>query len=254
LEEQKPLQQQLHRAIATVSNGVVTAKAAGTATITVTTADGSKKATCAVTVNAPVDENEPNVKIVGATGKAGNTVDVVIEISNNPGIAYLSFNLGYDSSVMTLQSVTGNDVFDNADFIAGDLNKNPYTVLAANYMGNKTGNGKFVTATFLLKEDCAEGTYEIKVTEPQAYNIDEIEKTFSATNGVITVKNVEPGDVTGDGKINGMDLLRLGKYCAGWTVEIDETGADVTGDGKINGMDLLRLGKYFAGWDVKLGK
>ena len=240
--------------VASVSNGVITAKATGTATITVTTADGSKTATCAVTVNAPVDENTPNIKIVGATGKAGNTVDVVIEISNNPGIAYLGFDLGYNSSVMTLQSVTGNDVFAAADFIAGDLEKNPYTVLAANYTGNKTDNGKFVTATFLIKEDCAEGTYEITITNPQAYNIDETEKIFSVTNGVITVKNVDAGDVTGDGKINGMDLLRLGKHFAGWTVDIDETGADVTGDGKINGMDLLRLGKYFAGWEVKLGK
>ena len=38
--------------VATVENGVVTAKAAGTATITVTTADGNKTATCAVTVTA----------------------------------------------------------------------------------------------------------------------------------------------------------------------------------------------------------
>ena len=200
------------------------------------------------------DEDGPNIKIVDAKGKSGKTVDVVIEIKNNPGIAYLSFDLGYDGSVMTLQSVTGNDVFDTADFIAGDLEKNPYTVLAANYTGDKTANGRFVTATFLIKEDCAEGTYEITVTNPQAYNIDEAEKTFSATNGIVTVKNIDAGDVTGDGKINGMDLLRLGKYFAGWTVEIDETGADVTGDGKINGMDLLRLGKYFAGWEVKLGK
>ncbi len=37
-------------AVATVANGVVTAVAAGTATITVTTADGSKTAECAVTV------------------------------------------------------------------------------------------------------------------------------------------------------------------------------------------------------------
>ncbi len=38
--------------IATVSNGVVTAKAAGNATITVTTEDGNKTATCDVTVTA----------------------------------------------------------------------------------------------------------------------------------------------------------------------------------------------------------
>ncbi|MDR2718654.1 MAG: SUMF1/EgtB/PvdO family nonheme iron enzyme [Treponema sp.] len=40
-------------AVATVSNGVVTAVAAGTATITVTTVDGGKTATCAVTVTQP---------------------------------------------------------------------------------------------------------------------------------------------------------------------------------------------------------
>jgi hypothetical protein len=39
-------------AVATVSNGTVTAKAAGQATITVTTVDGGKTATCSVTVNA----------------------------------------------------------------------------------------------------------------------------------------------------------------------------------------------------------
>lgn len=46
--------------IATVQNGVVTAVAAGTATITVTTEDGSKTATCAVTVNAAAVTPEPS--------------------------------------------------------------------------------------------------------------------------------------------------------------------------------------------------
>jgi hypothetical protein len=41
-------------AVATVANGVVTPVSAGTATITVTTADGGKSATCAVTVSTPV--------------------------------------------------------------------------------------------------------------------------------------------------------------------------------------------------------
>ena len=40
--------------VATVSNGVVTALKAGTVTITVTTEDGSKTATCQVTVNARI--------------------------------------------------------------------------------------------------------------------------------------------------------------------------------------------------------
>ena len=42
-----------NEAVATVTDGIVTAVAAGTATITVTTTDGAKTATCAVTVAAP---------------------------------------------------------------------------------------------------------------------------------------------------------------------------------------------------------
>ena len=50
--------------VATVENGVVTAVAAGNATITVTTTDGSFTATCAVTVTAPAPADKeitPNV-------------------------------------------------------------------------------------------------------------------------------------------------------------------------------------------------
>lgn len=48
--------------VATVENGVVTAVAAGNATITVTTTDGSFTATCAVTVTAP--EPEPAGEVI----------------------------------------------------------------------------------------------------------------------------------------------------------------------------------------------
>ena len=58
-------------AIATVSaSGVVTAKSAGTATITVTTQDGGKKATCTVTVKADTPVN-PDTDIDG-WGDQGN--------------------------------------------------------------------------------------------------------------------------------------------------------------------------------------
>ena len=61
-----------------------------------------------------------------------------------------------------------------------------------------------------------------------------------------------PGDATGDGKVNGFDLIRIRKALAGETVEINESNADVTGDGKFNGFDLIRLRKYLAGEPVEL--
>ena len=98
------------------------------------------------------------------------------------------------------------------------------------------------------------GEYDIIVTNPEAYSIDEKPIDFEVVNGIVTVRDVEPGDVNGDGSVNRLDTLRLGKYLAGWDVEIDDMASDVTADGNVNRLDLLRLGKFFAGWDVTLGE
>ena len=377
-------------AVATVSNGVVTAKKAGTATITVKTADGNKTATCSVTVKAATPEKTAVLSVVNAVGSAGKTVDVVVNLENNPGIAILDFDLGYDSSVMTLKNVTVNNVFSSSDVTAGVLSKNPYK-FSAMKLSNASASGKLATFTFAIKEDCADGDYAVTLSNISSYNVDEKAVTITGKNGIVTVeevidenapqivvsnvtgragktvevpiiiknnpgiavlrfaikydnsamalqsiaandifssseitegnilnnpyifsslpvtsnilkngtlitltlkinencsegdyrislanqesynvdeedikftlvggsvtiKNVEPGDVTGDGIVNSRDLLRLGKYLAGWDVELDMVAADVTGDGTVNSRDLLRLGKYLAGWDVKLGE
>ena len=58
--------------VATVENGKVTAKAAGTATITVTTEDGEKTATCTVTVTRPyIPPANPNYRITVAATQGG---------------------------------------------------------------------------------------------------------------------------------------------------------------------------------------
>lgn len=70
--------------VATVADGVVTAVAAGTATITVTTTDGAKTATCTVTVAEPTysvtvkegTEDAANWTITPTSAKAGETVTI----------------------------------------------------------------------------------------------------------------------------------------------------------------------------------
>lgn len=67
--------------IATVENGFVTAVAKGTAIITVTTNDGGKKATCAVTVT----ENEPVV--VAVTGVILNRTSAILKTGGSITLA-----------------------------------------------------------------------------------------------------------------------------------------------------------------------
>jgi len=69
---------------------------------------------------------------------------------------------------------------------------------------------------------------------------------------IISNKSNLSGDVTNDGAVDIMDVIRLLKYVSGWNVEINTSVSDVTGDGDINIMDVIRLLKYVSGWQVTL--
>ena len=62
-----------------------------------------------------------------------------------------------------------------------------------------------------------------------------------------------PGDVNGDGEVDGRDVIRLMKFLAedideetGEVVKINEKNSDLNEDGEVNELDLLRLLKALA--------
>ena len=76
---------------------------------------------------------------------------------------------------------------------------------------------------------------------------------------VISVMDMIPGDVDGNGDVDGLDIIRLMKYLAEEIdpdtrkiYEINENNADVNGDGVVDEKDLLRLVRYFGGEKVTL--
>ena len=54
------------------------------------------------------------------------------------------------------------------------------------------------------------------------------------------------GDVTGDGEVNVMDLIRL-KKCIADGSAVEMQNMDINGDGKVDVLDLIRLKKIIAG-------
>ncbi|MBO4264539.1 MAG: leucine-rich repeat protein [Clostridia bacterium] len=63
------------------------------------------------------------------------------------------------------------------------------------------------------------------------------------------------GDANGDGKINGLDVIRIKNYLANYDYSSNTStydikgGADMNNDGKINGLDVIRLKNYLANLD-----
>ena len=94
--------------VATVSNGVVTAVAAGSATITVTTTDGSFTATCAVTVVNAVTFTGGTDK--GTSTSSGNSDQVekssITVSSTNAALAQTEYRL-YSGSTTTISTSSG---------------------------------------------------------------------------------------------------------------------------------------------------
>jgi uncharacterized protein YjdB len=100
--------------VATISNGVVTAKSAGTAVITVTTSDGAKTATSKITVSDSGSSDTTSLsegfdKVVGTSNSITSGIPTGWTFSAGLGVYTSSGNYGISSPSIRLQS-TGNKI------------------------------------------------------------------------------------------------------------------------------------------------
>ena len=247
--------------VATVENGVVTAVAEGTATITVTTVDGEFTATCAVTVTKRITgggsggADAPKIKIGTAQGKGGDMVDITISLENNVGIISMLLDIDYDSNALTLTGVTDAGVLGDK-FHSDDFAAKPYTLYWHNGTAteNYTTNGVIATLTFKINDGAAEGEYPISVAydSHNIFNYGLNSVNFDTESGGINVIRLICGDLNNDGKVNAKDDTALARYLARWigydktTVCVD--AADTNNDGKVNAKDNSILARHIAKW------
>lgn len=222
---------------------------AGTKTVTVTY--GDLTATFAVTVTAPaVDENMPQIVVESKKLTKGSEFTVAVEIKNNPGFSYLEVTPQYDSA-LTLVKV------ENGELIS-DFTKGKQYVWVSDE--DVTEDGLLMTFTFSTAEDLEAGNYPVSFQVRTCANYDEQAVSLTVVPGNIEVIDFVYGDATGDGAVDGFDVIRLKKYLANYdydtetsTVEIG-FGADANGDGKVDGFDVIRLKKYLADYDYETGE
>lgn len=114
---------------------------------------------------------------------------------------------------------------------------------AAAYETTVTGN----TAEYSFS-NVASGTYVLQV-QKEGHVTREYDVTVVALSVTCDVTICPRGDVTGDGKINIMDVVKLYAHVKGTPITDDYALAcgDVTGDNKANIMDVVKVYAYVKG-------
>ncbi|MDL2223488.1 Ig-like domain-containing protein [Bacteroidales bacterium OttesenSCG-928-M11] len=177
-------------AVATVENGLVTALTLGTTTITVTSEDGSKKATCLVTVN-PIAATNISLNKTTSSLQLGSTEQLTFTITptntTNQNVSWSSSNtkvasvekglvtaLSVGTSIITVTTEDGNKT------ASCTITVNPISVISIDL--NKT------TANLLIG-NTEQLTYSINPTDATNQNV-----SWSSSN--TNVASVQDGLIT----------------------------------------------------------
>ncbi len=186
----------------------------------------------------------------------GSTVAVDVEIEDNPGILGATLSVKW-SEGLTLIGHESGEAFSDLSYQGPSRLTSGCNFI---WYGDSVDNimdGKILTLTFTVPEDAAEAqAYNIEVIYDSADILDQSYNPVELTvkNGSVRIVTYTPGDVTGDDRINTLDLIKLSQYISdgkktdpdGFNVTINESAADVNDDGRMNTLDLIWISQYIS--------
>lgn len=185
----------------------------------------------------------------------GKTVEVNICISNNPGIAGAKFSVSFDEGLTLIAASEDGGVFEALDYTAPSAFENlcPFNWDSLDAVTSE--NGRILTLTFEVADTVMAGDQldiNVSYSYGDIYDADLNSVAVTMMSGTLDVIDYQPGDVDGDGTVNGKDVTLIRRYNANWDVEINLLAADVNADGVVNGKDVTQVRRFNADWDVEL--
>lgn len=214
-----------------------------------------------IAVSAASDEASAEsvaaVMVEETWGNPRKTVDLDIVISENPGILGATITVSWDES-LTLVADASGEAFNHMTYTSPSR----YIASGTNFIwfGNEVKeaiDGTILTLTFEVSETAQNNdVLPVRVSYTYGTVVDQNNKDVALriADGYIRVITYRPGDVTGDGRVNALDLVRLSQYISdgcktdpeGYNAEVVEDACDVTGDGRVNVRDLIRMSQYIS--------
>lgn len=117
-----------------------------------------------VHVRGTIPATKPALVVNGTTATAGEKqVEVIIDVTNNPGILGMDFDLYFDDTVMTLTDAQSLLTQEGCEFTPAAYYKNPTSFLWDFQDINWTEDGAILKLYFDIAQDAPAGNYEIKI-------------------------------------------------------------------------------------------
>ena len=186
-----------------------------------------------------------SLRVLAVSGKPGSEILVPLELSDNPGLAAIDFNLSYDKSVLEFVGVEDGSLSG-----WGQNLRRAYVFWEAADGGNQTAAGVIATLRFRIAEDAEEGTTLVSILNLEATDRDDRELHFNTEPGQVSIIGQLPGDVNGDGELDAADVTGLLRYVK-YHEATEGAAPDVNGDGTVDNRDVTHLIRYI--WYPDIG-
>lgn len=128
------------------------------------------------------------IVVSSAQAKAGDTVDVTITMSGNPGLVSINLYVNYDADVLTLKEVKDGGLLTGVTH-SDNFTTSPYGLCWVNDTApeNFTVNGVLATLTFEVSADAKSGTSTISLDQ-DILNYDMENVVFDLVSGDIQIE------------------------------------------------------------------
>lgn len=205
--------------------------------------------------DTPGGGDEPQTESLSASNvklMTGKQQEVSIALNNESEIIMIEFEMQLPSGISIakdendefLTELVSSRVAKSHTLEVADLGNGKYKFLLysssnAPLIGN---SGDLITFTINCDKNATEGNYQAKVSS--ILMADKNEKAIYPNDFTfdITIVDAIPGDINDDGKINGLDIVKIVGYIMGSpTQPFIEAAADLNEDGIINGLDLVKV-------------
>ena len=190
-----------------------------------------------VGANAAINRANNYLQAADVTAKQGQTVEVSLTMVNKTfDIINWKTELVLPEGVTLVSAVAAERWADEVTVTGNQLFSETETAVAI---------GEGVVAKFTLQVDAtvAEGTYDLALKGTVMHAKDNTE--IAQTDNQYFKLTVEPaevgikGDVNGDGKVDGFDVVNIYSIMLGDVPEVP--AADVNLDGKVDGFDVVAI-------------